>query len=91
MSATSALDEREESEAALLSDPNELLSKIDAYDIDIFNICPPVQSFDEAVLFSSDIQSFQGEDYDEEFQRQETTSGVLKIEIFSEIWFWKYL
>ena len=82
MSATSALDEREESDAALLSDPNELLSKMEAYDIDIFNSCPPVQSFDKAVLFSSDIKSFQDEDKDEEFQRQETTSGVLKIEIF---------
>ena len=74
MSATSALDEREESDAALLSDPNELLSKMEAYDIDIFNSCPPVQSFDEAVLFSSDIQSFQDEDYDEECQRHESTT-----------------
>ena len=73
MSATCALDEKEESEAALLSNPNELLSKIEAFDIDIYNSCPPVQSFDEAVLFSSDIQSFQDEDYDEEFQRHEST------------------
>ena len=56
MSATSALDEREESDAALLSDPNELLSKIEAFDIDIFNSSLPVQSFDKAVLFSSDIK-----------------------------------